>query len=89
MPVLLRPYVSRFIAALVASMSGWLTQKAGIGIDADTQAAFVQIGVFVMLLIYGLVHRLLDRWLNPGDAASSHLAKVEAVETARLKGKTP
>jgi hypothetical protein len=85
----LRPFLSRIIGWAVAGLCGWLAVRFGVSIDTDTQTELVValVGVVIPLMggVASVVHRLVDKRLNPGDAASSHLAVVERAETAELK----
>lgn len=84
----LRPYISRVIASLVTALITWLLSK-GIDLGADAAGHLTEAGTTLaiggFMLIYSIIHRSLDKKLNPGDAASSHLAKAEAVESKDLK----
>lgn len=81
----LQPYVSRFVAAFVAFFVTWLAAK-GINLDAESQIqlkALLETTIFT--IIYAITHRSIDKVVNPGDAASSHLAKSEKGEAEQLK----
>jgi hypothetical protein len=82
---LLRPLVSRFIGAWVAALVTYLQFHYGITLDADTQAGLLSVGLGVFTTVYFVVHRVIDRFINKGDAASSTLAKVENRQVATLK----
>lgn len=89
----LRPFLARLIASAVAGIAAWLAARWTIELDSDSQqqitAAVVVLAMAVAQWVgttaYGVVHRVLNKRLNPGDAASSHLATAEAKETAQLK----
>lgn len=87
----LRPYASRVIAAWIASGAAYLETKYGIVLDPDTKANLVVGAIAVFGTIYPIVHRLIDKKLNPGDAASAHQAVAEKIEVAERKdaAKTP
>lgn len=81
----LRPYISRPVAVLIAFLVTWLGSK-GINLDPETQShiqGLLETAVF--LIIYAVSHRTLDKKVNPGDSASSHLAVQEAAESQDLK----
>lgn len=89
----LRPFLARIIASAVAGLAAWLAAHYTIELDTDAQQQVTE-GALVLALaiaqwlattVYGVVHRALSKRLNPGDAASSHLAAVEQRETAHLK----
>lgn len=82
-------FLSRIIAAWVAGLASWLLAKYGVTIDANNQTEIVGhiVGIIIPLgtTIYAVVHRLLSKFFNPGDAASKHLAERETAETHQLK----
>lgn len=80
-----RPFFSRIIAAAVAALAGTLTAKTGITIDPATQGT---ISTAVTVGVYGVTHKVLDKWINPGDAASSHLATASVADAAAAKDST-
>jgi uncharacterized membrane protein (DUF441 family) len=83
----LRPFFSRIAAALVAFVVTWLTAK-GIDLDQDAQSNLRQlIETTIYIIVYAISHRVIDKRVNPGDAASSHLATSEKAETAVLKAR--
>lgn len=85
---ILRLFAARVIAGFVATFVVWLSTKH-INIDHETQQQLVDglvtwsLGIFSVF--YPVVHKLIDRWLNPGDAASTHLAHEERAEVAALR----
>jgi len=87
----LRPIISRVIGAWVGGLAIWLSAKYGVVLDENTQLQIIA-GAVALLYAIGqtvnaVVHRTLDKKLNPGDAASNHLADVEAKEVHVLKAK--
>jgi hypothetical protein len=86
-----RPMLSRVIGAWVAALAVWLSAKAGFVLDDNAQEQIIAGGVAVALAVfqtvYALAHRTIDKRVNPGDAASSHLAAAEAKATAELKAR--
>lgn len=82
---LLRPLVSRFLGAWIAALVTYLQFHYNITLDADTQAGLLSVGLGVFTTVYFLVHRIIDRFINKGDAASSTLAKVENKQVAAIK----
>lgn len=73
MPDFLKPYISRVIAGLVASLAGWLVTKH-ITLDGDTQqqliAAMIGIASAMFAVIYALLHKWIDKLVNPTDGAA-------------------
>lgn len=84
-PDSLRPFLSRIIAGLVGTLAAYLETKFQIIVNPDTKAALVSGALGVFSIIYPITHRLLDKKINPGDAASSHLAVAEKVQVAEMK----
>jgi len=85
----IRVMLARLVASGVGAFCAWLTAKYGFNIDAETQGHITSAAVGLLLaaamIPYGVVHKLLDRWLNPGDAASATLAGVEAGAHEQIK----
>lgn len=76
----LMPLISRLAAALVGSIAAWLAGKYGIVLDEETTTSLVAGMVGIFGIVYAVVHRLIDRKLNPGDAAASSIAKAEKAQ---------
>jgi hypothetical protein len=83
--MILRPLLSRVFAAWIAAFVVYLQFKFGITLDAETQAALLTVMLGSFTTIYAIAHKFIDRYINPGDAASSHLAVVEKAEVKELK----
>lgn len=85
----LRPFLSRLLSPVISALAGYLLVHYGINFDKETQAQIneqlITWIIPLVLAIYGLVHRLFDKRFNPGDAASSHLAKQESAEATDIK----
>jgi hypothetical protein len=64
----LRPFVSRLVGALVGALAGAASAKLGIVVDPATQAS---VTTAVVIGAYGVVHKMLDKKLNPGDTAAT------------------
>lgn len=77
----IRPFLSRIIAAGVASLAGLVAGKLGFEISTEDQAALASsLATFVTLVIYALAHRLIDKKANPGDAAAVSIARQEKAQ---------
>lgn len=84
----LTPYISRIIAAIVGWALLQLGARYGIIVSSETQAQIVEVisnAVLGFTLIYVGSHKTLDKWFNPGDAASSHIAASEKILAKDLK----
>lgn len=88
MPSFLRPFVSGIVGALVASLVGFLSSK-GINIGQDTQTQIVEyvVAIIVPLTLgaFHITHKIVAKWTNPGDAATSQLAEEHIHENEQLK----
>lgn len=86
---LIRVVFGRILAAWLAGLAGWLMMHYGIVLDDTTQKELLEhlLGVIlpVFITLYSIFHKVFNKKLNPGDAASSHLAEQESVEADRLK----
>lgn len=78
-----RPFLSRVLAALIAACCMWLMRRWNFKIDQETQGALSDA---VMLIIYAVLHKLIDKPVNPADSASKHLAQAGIVRADALKG---
>lgn len=83
------PYVSRIISPIIASLLAWLTIKTGAAFSQDTASKLTEGAILLLIpftqILNGVIHKAIDKYINPGDSASSHLGAVEKVETATLK----
>lgn len=86
----IRVFLSRVLAPLIASFAAWVAVRFGVDIDAANQQQLIEsIIVWVLTIftvVYGIAHKLIDRKLNPGDAASTTLAESEKDEHETLSG---
>lgn len=86
---LLRLVIARTIGGLIATLSAWLMIRYGIIVDDSAQAELTSNVVAVMMtiftILYPLIHKLINRKINPGDAASSHLAREEKTQAEGLR----
>jgi ATP/ADP translocase len=84
----LRPFISRLLAALLAGVCTWLAVRFGFTIDAATQQQLVEaiVGVIVTYMtLYAASHRVIDKRINPDDAASSHAAAAGKAKQRQRK----
>lgn len=83
----LRPFLSRFISPFIASGVAFLALK-GIDLGDAAPAHLTEYTVVfliaLMQLLNGPIHKLIDKKVNPGDAASAPLAAKEKVEAEVL-----
>jgi hypothetical protein len=87
----LRPFISRILSPFIAMLLTYLGTKFGISFGDDAQPYFTEtitaLSLPVFLALNAVIHKLLDKWINPGDAASAHLAGREKSEVKTLKSK--
>ena len=83
----LRPFLSRWIGSLVGVGAAWLVAKYGFNVNQQTQHDIAEVLVLLIttLVVRDSTHRAIDKKVNPGDAASMHLAVVEKAESAAIK----
>lgn len=82
----LRPYLSRIISALITSGLGYLATRFGMKLEStDAVALAGSVGTFVTLVVFSVLHKLIDKKVNPADAASAHIAVDSKVRAATLK----
>lgn len=84
----LAPFLGRIIAIIVGWAAAQLAVRFGFQVDSATQAQLVEhiVNIVVLLLgVYAMSHKWLNKWINPGDAASSNITKVEKAQAERLK----
>jgi hypothetical protein len=80
MPAFLRPILARLIASVIAAFAAWLNNKYGVTLDAETTSGLVAVMLGSFGIVYAVAHRVIDAKVNPTDAASPSVAKVEAAE---------
>jgi hypothetical protein len=87
-PTFLRPFLAAILAPILLSLAG---QAAAHGItitDAQVHEAVDYLVTWVIPIMAGLsvvIRRVIDKWANPGNAASSHVAAVEKELSVDLK----
>lgn len=80
----LRPFLARIIAPIVTSLVAWLAVHYGITYDpgiATKQVTEAVIAVFGILApLTGVVKQIIEKKVNPGNAASTKIAAIEHQE---------
>lgn len=67
---LLRPIIARLAGALAAFLVAWLTRVIGPDLfGADFTAHLTEVILSLGIAAYSLVHRLIQRWIDPEDRA--------------------
>ena len=85
-----RTIVSRLAGALAAPLVVWLLAVLGLQVTADDQAGLVgfltegltALGMFVGFIVYAVTHRIVDKKVNPADAADRAIAVANAAAMA-------
>lgn len=70
------------VAAVVASFLVAKAAEMGFTLDAETVTA-------IMLMAYALVHRLISKSVNPGDAVKTVIVDQEKATVATSEFRTP
>lgn len=88
----LSAWLGRVLAIWIAALAAWLLVHFGIAIPVEARTKLVEalVGVVIPILIslYAIVHKLIDRKLNPGDAAAPQLVANEKIEHAAALRRT-
>lgn len=84
-----RPIISRILAAPVAALAAWLFLKWKIDIDTATQSQMVETLVAwiipIFAAVWAVLHKIIDKYVNPADAATTALAAESKVDESRAK----
>jgi len=64
--------IARIMAVIVSAIVTWLAAK-GVDVSPDAQAAIIST---VSLATYALVHRVISKFSNPKDVATSDARKA-------------
>lgn len=84
----LRPFLGRGVALLIAWVAAHLTARYHITVTTEQQVQFSNAVVDIItgfIAVWFASHKIFDKWFNPGDAASSHIAAQEKAEAVELK----
>lgn len=86
-------FIARIAAAAAAAVIGWGASVLGMPVtEAQTAGAIAWLtegltglGGFVLLLVYGIAHKLISRVTNPADAAKEPQEAAAAMHIAPAK----
>ena len=83
----LRPFIAKFLAPLIGLAVTWINKRFGIVFtDAETQQVLASlVDLVVFSISTGFAGVLINKKVNPGNAASAHLAGKESSEATVLK----
>lgn len=83
-----KPFIAGVVGWVVGGMVAFLTAK-GIDVDKDSQQQIIEylVGLVIPLggIVAAIVHKLVAKWTNPGDAATSQLTEEHHHENEQLK----
>lgn len=72
----MKQFISRIIAAPIAALVTWLVAAltdvgiaVGPGFAAVTEETLTLLALAVFTAVYGVAHKLIDRYVNPADDA--------------------
>jgi hypothetical protein len=82
-----RPFIAKFIAPIIGLCVTYLNKRFGIVFtDAETgQVLASLVDLVVFAISTGVSSVGINKVVNPGNAASAHLAGKEKTEAERLK----
>lgn len=83
-----RPFVAGVVGWLVGGLVAFLASK-GINVDKDSQQQIIEytVGLVIPLggVVAAIVHKLVAKYTNPGDAATTQLTEEHIHENEQLK----
>lgn len=86
-PTFLRPFLSRILAPFITLLLSWLINK-GIDFGPGAGEEFTEMGVMAGMAIFiavnAIIHKSIDKKVNPSDAASDPLVKAGNVEDKQI-----
>lgn len=84
----IKPFLPGIVGAIVGGGVAWLASH-GVDINKDTQAQIVEYVVGIILPLFGAVagitHKVVAKYVNPGDAATTQLVEEHVHENNQLK----
>jgi 20S proteasome alpha/beta subunit len=82
----LRPFVSRLIAPFITALLAWAALH-GFDFGSDAAGHITEYAVVILVagmqIVNGLIHKSIDKKVNPADAASSQIAAVAKAESEK------
>lgn len=86
----LRPFLSRIIAPVITALLAWAAIHLGLNFGDDAAGHITEYAVVVLVAVMqfvnGMIHRGIDKKVNPVDAATVPLAVAGKVETKIAEG---
>lgn len=69
----MRAIIGRVAAVLIGGLVAWLAGSFGLEVSEEATVALTEgltmLGMGVWLISYGIAHKLINRKVNPADAA--------------------
>src|SRR5687768_7037823 len=78
----IRPFVSKILGPILGAFFTWIATRYGIIIDEDTQTEII---FGVAAAFSGIIAVVINKFINPGNAASAPLAAMEKDQLKVMK----
>lgn len=83
----LRPFISRILAPFITAGLAWAAIHWGVNFGDDAAGHITEYAVVVLFAVFsavnGVLHRTIDKTVNPVDAASAPIAVAGKVESEK------
>lgn len=83
----LRPFLSRMLAPLITALLAWGAIHLGLNFGDDAAGHITEYTVVILIAVMqfanGMIHRGIDKKVNPADAASKEIAVIAKVESEK------
>jgi hypothetical protein len=81
----IRPLISRTVAPFIGALVLWMSRQIGVALPGVAEALTTTVELVIFAVVTGVSHKLIDRRVNPLDAAAStipltQLPQVRAVD---------
>lgn len=81
-------FIARIAAAIASAAVVWIVGILGLPVTEEQTASVVEwltngltgLGGFLLLIVYGIAHKLVSRRTNPADAAKEPEAAARATQ---------
>jgi putative flippase GtrA len=87
-PTVLKPFIAGVISWIIGGLVAYLASK-GISVDKDSQQQIIEYTVGLVIPLGGVVaaitHKIVAKYTNPGDAATTQLVEEHHIENEQLK----
>lgn len=83
----IRPFLSRILAPIITAGLAFIAVKLGVTFGTDAAGHITEVAVVILVgimqFVYGMLHRGIDKTVNPVDAASAPLATAGKIESEK------